>query len=263
MVKRAFTLIELLVVIAIIAILAAILFPVFAKAKESAKTTQSLSNMKQIGTALQIYIADYDDYNPLRRIPVSTPAGNGELSWKQTSMPYLKNKQIYTDSVNPASRYPDDTSDDAIRALWGQVVVGDKTSRGYAYYDQAFLVQQDWAARTYSITSLEQPANTIILAEQKRIWVDLGPWLNWTQNDPDPDGVNRLGGWSWGGKKWDDKAMILIFGDSHAKRTPMRATCGKDDELNMWNYRRNQLPTMSLGNLSWVATFCQTMPTGF
>ncbi len=59
--RHAFTLIELLVVIAIIAILAAILFPVFAQAKTAAKKTQSLSNLKQIGTAAQIYLADFDD----------------------------------------------------------------------------------------------------------------------------------------------------------------------------------------------------------
>jgi prepilin-type N-terminal cleavage/methylation domain-containing protein len=63
--KRAFTLIELLVVIAIIAILAAILFPVFAQAKEAAKKTQTLSNLKQLGTATNIYVTDYDDNLPL------------------------------------------------------------------------------------------------------------------------------------------------------------------------------------------------------
>ncbi len=63
--RSAFTLIELLVVIAIIAILAAILFPVFAQAKEAAKKTSSLSNHKQFGTAVNIYLADYDDLLPL------------------------------------------------------------------------------------------------------------------------------------------------------------------------------------------------------
>jgi prepilin-type N-terminal cleavage/methylation domain-containing protein len=65
MLKRAFTLIELLVVIAIIAILAAILFPVFAQAKSAAKKTQDLSQMKQLGTAVQIYAGDHDDTLPL------------------------------------------------------------------------------------------------------------------------------------------------------------------------------------------------------
>lgn len=64
MIRRAFTLIELLVVIAIIAILAAILFPVFAQAKAAAKKTLCLSNNKQIGTALMLYAGDYDDGFP-------------------------------------------------------------------------------------------------------------------------------------------------------------------------------------------------------
>lgn len=63
--KRAFTLIELLVVIAIIAILAAILFPVFAQAKDAAKKTSALSNVKQSGTSLMIYTTDYDDMFPM------------------------------------------------------------------------------------------------------------------------------------------------------------------------------------------------------
>lgn len=62
--KSAFTLIELLVVIAIIAILAAILFPVFAQAKEAAKKTQDLSTFKQIGTSMELYKGDYDDGYP-------------------------------------------------------------------------------------------------------------------------------------------------------------------------------------------------------
>ena len=66
MFKKGFTLIELLVVIAIIAILAAILFPVFAQAREKARQTSCLSNCKQIGTALQLYVDDYDEtYPPL------------------------------------------------------------------------------------------------------------------------------------------------------------------------------------------------------
>jgi prepilin-type N-terminal cleavage/methylation domain-containing protein len=73
--KRAFTLIELLVVIAIIAILAAILFPVFAQAKESAKKTATLAQYKQVGTAAQIYIADSDDVYMLSMGPNSATGG--------------------------------------------------------------------------------------------------------------------------------------------------------------------------------------------
>lgn len=75
--KKAFTLIELLVVIAIIAILAAILFPVFAQAKEAAKQTQTLSNAKNMGTAVNIYLADYDD-----TFPMSTSFNNAAGLWR-------------------------------------------------------------------------------------------------------------------------------------------------------------------------------------
>src|SRR5438046_982945 len=64
--ERGFTLIELLVVIAIIAILAAILFPVFAQARDKARTTSCLSNGKQLGTALMMYAQDYDETYPIQ-----------------------------------------------------------------------------------------------------------------------------------------------------------------------------------------------------
>jgi len=115
--RKAFTLIELLVVIAIIAILAAILFPVFAQAKEAAKKTADLSNLKQTGTSIAIYLSDSDDTFPLayRFIPgtgwgvtyvVSTPLGwmgpgfaQGQPArmaqdashWSNTIQPYTKN----------------------------------------------------------------------------------------------------------------------------------------------------------------------------
>jgi prepilin-type N-terminal cleavage/methylation domain-containing protein len=98
--KSAFTLIELLVVIAIIAILAAILFPVFAQAKLAAKKTADLSNCKQIGTATQIYLADADDmYFPSNhRI---APAEILEVHWSWMLLPYTKNEQMF---VSPADK---------------------------------------------------------------------------------------------------------------------------------------------------------------
>ena len=103
--KKAFTLIELLVVIAIIAILAAILFPVFAQAKAAAKKTQCLSNMKQIGTALTLYVSDADGGYPtwndcvadLYGSPAVTPTicngtnvYNNNWYWDSTLLPYVK-----------------------------------------------------------------------------------------------------------------------------------------------------------------------------
>jgi prepilin-type N-terminal cleavage/methylation domain-containing protein/prepilin-type processing-associated H-X9-DG protein len=89
--KSAFTLIELLVVIAIIAILAAILFPVFAQAREKARQITCLSNMKQIGTGLMMYVQDYDETYPLRHHYSSDRQGWAPLSWRELVGPYIKN----------------------------------------------------------------------------------------------------------------------------------------------------------------------------
>jgi prepilin-type N-terminal cleavage/methylation domain-containing protein len=86
--KRAFTLIELLVVIAIIAILAAILFPVFAQAKAAAKKVQSLSNTKNIGLGFKLYEADVDDMLPTLQ---DQPLGGTWIGWPQKLYPYIKN----------------------------------------------------------------------------------------------------------------------------------------------------------------------------
>jgi prepilin-type N-terminal cleavage/methylation domain-containing protein/prepilin-type processing-associated H-X9-DG protein len=84
-----FTLIELLVVIAIIAILAAILFPVFAQARESARKTSCLSNMKQLGTATMMYVQDYDGAYPLAWY------GRPEYGFDVVLFPYIKNYQVF------------------------------------------------------------------------------------------------------------------------------------------------------------------------
>jgi prepilin-type N-terminal cleavage/methylation domain-containing protein/prepilin-type processing-associated H-X9-DG protein len=85
--RRGFTLIELLVVIAIIAILAAILFPVFARAREKARQTSCLSNVKQISLAAQMYTQDYDE----KWVPWATSMN----WWWGTAVPYIKNQQIF------------------------------------------------------------------------------------------------------------------------------------------------------------------------
>jgi len=100
---RGFTLIELLVVIAIIAILAAILFPVFAQARESARSTSCLSNMKQLGLSLRMYGQDYDETYP--NIRILSPGGslNLGLCWKNVVQPYIKNKDLFRCPSNPYS----------------------------------------------------------------------------------------------------------------------------------------------------------------
>ncbi len=90
--RSGFTLIELLVVIAIIAILAAILFPVFARAREKARQTSCLSNVKQLSLSTLMYAQDYDDYLP--RYADHDCAG-GRKMWNQVTAPYIKNDQVF------------------------------------------------------------------------------------------------------------------------------------------------------------------------
>jgi prepilin-type N-terminal cleavage/methylation domain-containing protein/prepilin-type processing-associated H-X9-DG protein len=95
--SSGFTLIELLVVIAIIAILAAILFPVFAQAREKARQASCLSNQKQLSTAMAMYMQDYDERFPNWRTLVAKSAENpnAKITWVENMQPYCKNKNIW------------------------------------------------------------------------------------------------------------------------------------------------------------------------
>ena len=96
--KKGFTLIELLVVIAIIAILAAILFPVFARARENARRSSCSSNIKQIGLGFQQYIQDYDE-----KYPLIASGGVNSGGWAIQMQPYLKSTQIFQCPSEPTA----------------------------------------------------------------------------------------------------------------------------------------------------------------
>ncbi|MCS7263837.1 MAG: DUF1559 domain-containing protein [Armatimonadetes bacterium] len=93
--RSAFTLIELLVVIAIVAILAAILFPVFNAARAKARQTTGLSNQRQIATATRMYAADYDEWFPNYAYGTLTHARLGDYQWLHAVHPYIRNWQIF------------------------------------------------------------------------------------------------------------------------------------------------------------------------
>lgn len=174
--KKAFTLIELLVVIAIIAILAAILFPVFAQAKAAAKKTQSLSNVKQLGTSFHIYVTDYDDVTP--SLWGSVPGGTCTLAntsgcsaeWWYLLFPYFKSVDLI---YSPERSEGGATSYNA----WGQSL-GAKRYSGYGYNWGPIgwrgggllgLQQRTPANQTYlvgvSTTSVESVAETFAFGD--------------------------------------------------------------------------------------------------
>jgi prepilin-type N-terminal cleavage/methylation domain-containing protein/prepilin-type processing-associated H-X9-DG protein len=128
--NKGFTLIELLVVIAIIAILAAILFPVFARAREKARQTSCLSNLKQLGLGLIMYAQDYDGMHPVYCRIVISGADNGitqgGFDHYTALQPYLKNEQIWQcPSVKPVPVLDWNS--------WGYDIQT-TTSYGYNYY---------------------------------------------------------------------------------------------------------------------------------
>src|SRR4051812_7063349 len=94
--RVGFTLIELLVVIAIIAILAAILFPVFAQAREKARAISCISNTKQIGLGLMMYSQDYDEQLVPAWIGYPTVGFPGNARWMDVVQPYIKNTDIFS-----------------------------------------------------------------------------------------------------------------------------------------------------------------------
>lgn len=99
-----FTLIELLVVIAVVAIIAALLFPVFAKVREKARQTTCASNLRQIGLAIAQYAQDYDDTYPL--------AAYGGVSWRGLTFPYARSVGLYSCPSNPYSAGPPNNPSD-------------------------------------------------------------------------------------------------------------------------------------------------------
>ncbi|MBQ7256313.1 MAG: DUF1559 domain-containing protein [Abditibacteriota bacterium] len=158
MFKKGFTLIELLVVIAIIAILAAVLFPVFAQAREKARATKCLSNMKQLATALQLYIHDFD-----RRFP---PAGNQYNTWAKDLAPYAGLKVDYGWNNETIFKCPTDTTD----VSWAKnnALMGRLSYQGNVYIFKGGWNQWtpgDNNQDTLLLSRLGSPSETIAICE--------------------------------------------------------------------------------------------------
>ena len=167
--KKAFTLIELLVVIAIIAILAAILFPVFAQAKTAAKASADLSNTKQIGIATMLYVGDYDDVYP-QGYWYKNDAGevNGYVDVSAMLMPYMKSVDLWKSGLDKNGglepRWPtcsnlmDFSPSPAGSACDNQVPRKSYTANAALIPRKRRTIDP---ANVVGVTSVEEPANTI------------------------------------------------------------------------------------------------------
>ncbi len=197
--RMGFTLIELLVVIAIIAILAAILFPVFAQAREAARKTACLSNTKQMGLGIVMYTQDYDEVFPMDSwdVPAIGSADNdlgsgayqSSVTWIWQIMPYIKNRQIFVcpsdpDPKNGYTGFDDDPCNlTSCCDGWG---IPTKISYsindliiGYAWSGNANGCFGDGTGNTGSLSqaAVPAPASTYLLADEGQEFID-DYWLN-------------------------------------------------------------------------------------
>jgi prepilin-type N-terminal cleavage/methylation domain-containing protein/prepilin-type processing-associated H-X9-DG protein len=167
--RKGFTLIELLVVIAIIAILAAILFPVFAQAREKARSTACLSNQKQLGTSVMMYVQDYDETFPMAYwYKNDTSSANGYVQWSGMMQPYIKSIQLFV--------CPSDVNKGLVPTNPPCANINDFTTVGcdaqvprISYIpNSAFIPRKRRTADLANVVSnaaVEQPAGEILIAE--------------------------------------------------------------------------------------------------
>ncbi len=190
--RRGFTLIELLVVIAIIAILAAILFPVFAKAREKARQTSCLSNLKELALAIHMYAQDYDERFPIYLVTSDWwTAHNADSIWSFNVQPYIKNMQIEDCPTSQLGTWHINT---------GQLA-GQDVHVSYSY-------NCGWMNQV-AMGKIIRPANKVLIGDA---W-GADPRLSPT------NGGGGCNGWagSYASNAWHNDGANLAFCDGHAK----------------------------------------------
>lgn len=230
--RKGFTLIELLVVIAIIAILAAILFPVFAKAREKARQTACASNMKQLAQGLYQYIQDWDDTFPFNRFPrpgMSFTSGNfhgSTYTWRRALARYLNNYNIW---LCPSNQYAwmtvggvispgpnggdESNADPEVRKANGPWI-----PNGYAYnggfFHEGSALAKYGIMQPRELGEIRDPANLIVILESRGSFPDLGHWML---------GAGDIApGLGW--FQTHNKGLNWAFTDGHAKWLRMQQT---------------------------------------
>ena len=211
--RTGFTLIELLVVIAIIAILAAMLFPVFARAREKARQTQCLSNLKQLTLGITMYIQDYDELFP----PLVTLKAAGLDTVFQTVQPYIKNKQIgRCPSDETSFRCPNGTQISSNApfldfSLWRAVGLTNCYDVSYGVNERLISIGTSYMSQ--ALAGVQRPSETPLAYDaysstQTHTYASAGPL-------PPPTTIPPSGGWY---AAWRHNGTLNVsFVDGHAK----------------------------------------------
>ncbi|HZH97957.1 MAG TPA: prepilin-type N-terminal cleavage/methylation domain-containing protein [Fimbriimonadaceae bacterium] len=207
--NRAFTLIELLVVIAIIAILAAILFPVFAQAKEAAKKTGCISNLKQVGLAWHMYAGDYDDVLMRDRVPEGSKqiywwgSWDGSIFRAQEGLlyPYMKSQEIQRCA----------SFSNKLRTNLGLTGLGYSVS----YLSPTRYLPPDYAEQPVPVnhSQIGSPSETVAFGDSARI-------NNWSYSSPTLEGSTFLDPPSSNFPSFHgrhSRVGNIVWADSHAK----------------------------------------------
>jgi prepilin-type N-terminal cleavage/methylation domain-containing protein/prepilin-type processing-associated H-X9-DG protein len=225
---EAFTLIELLVVIAIIAILAAILFPVFARARENARRASCLSNLKQIGLGIMMYTQDNDE--KLVSYAYPNPLGTVVYGWQVALMPYVKNTQLFVcPSATKISTYAANSCNPTYVSTTG-------TGAGSYGYNYAYLGNYTRGSGPaspsnpnylvdISLAAVSKPSETVMVNEVTSL-AGGGPtypptyWgITTTTSCDTTTGIYSPGTKTLGDQngKWHFDGTNVVFVDGHAK----------------------------------------------